>query len=94
MVLLLVLTSVEEIVVGLVHHRSISAMFHEVAGPNLGETLAEVLVLLLALVPLVAFSVFAAALGEGSLRRMLFTSGTARLAGFANGDASEKSVDG
>jgi hypothetical protein len=93
MVLLLVLTSVQGMAVDLFHHRSIPAMFHEVAGPSLGQTLAEVLVLLLVLVPFVAFSVFGEALGEGSLRRMLFTGGTPRLVGFAKGDPSQKSVD-
>ena len=86
MVLLLVMTSVEEMTVGFVHHRSISALFHEVAGARLGETLAEVLVLLLVLVPFVAFSVFGEALGEGSIRKMLFTGATPRLVGCVKGD--------
>lgn len=92
MFLLLVLTSIEELTVGLIHHRSFSALLGDIAGPRLGETLAEVLILLLALVPFIAFSVFAEALGEGTLRRMLFTGDTPRLVSIDNGDPGEKAV--
>jgi hypothetical protein len=77
--LLLALTSAEEITLGLIHHRSIVAMFQEFAGARMGETLAEVLILLLVLIPFIAFNVFGEALGEGSLHRMLFTRGIVRI---------------
>jgi hypothetical protein len=77
--LLLILTSAEEITLGLIHHRSIGAMFQEFAGARMGETLAEVLILLLVLIPFIAFNVLGEALGKGSLHRMLFRRGAVRL---------------
>jgi hypothetical protein len=70
--LLVILTVIEETVVGLFHHRSISAMLSELVGPRLEETLVEIQVLLLVLIPFFAFSVLGEALGEGSLMRMFF----------------------
>jgi hypothetical protein len=81
--LLLALTSAEEITRGLMDHRSIAAMFQEFAGARIGETLAEVLILLLVLIPFIAFNVLCEALGEGLLHEMLFRRGAVRV-----GDAS------
>ena len=71
LMLLIVLTIVEEVVVGLFHHRSIGESLGELFGQRLLETLAGALLLLLVLVPYFAFQVVAEALGEGRLVRML-----------------------
>ena len=84
--LLLALTSIEEVVTGLVHHRSISATFHGLGGSRMGETIAEVLILLLVLVPFVAVDVFGEALGKGRLQSMLFKGGAPQFA-TSNGNA-------
>lgn len=72
LLLLVVMTVAEEAVIGLVHHRPISAILSELAGPRLEESLVEILVLLLVLIPFIAFSVLAEALEEGRLQRMFF----------------------
>jgi hypothetical protein len=72
LVLLVVLTIVEEVVVGLIHHQSIAASLGELFGPRLEETMASILILLLVLVPYCAIGVLSEALGEGRLARMFF----------------------
>ena len=72
LVLLIILTTIEEAVVGLFHHRSIAASLGELAGVRLEETLAGYLIMLLVLIPYFAFRVLGEALGEGRLTRMFF----------------------
>ena len=72
LVLLIVLTIIEEAVVGLFHHRSIAASLGELFGARLEETLAGYLIMLLVLIPFFAFRVLSEALGEGRLERMFF----------------------
>jgi hypothetical protein len=72
LVLLIVLTIIEEIVVGLFHHHSVAASLGELFGPRLQETLAGYLIMLLLLIPLAAIHVLNEALGEGKLARMFF----------------------
>jgi hypothetical protein len=72
LVLLVVLTVIEEAVVGLFHHQSIAASLGELFGPRLEETLAGYLIMLLVLIPYSAFLVLSEALGEGRLARMFF----------------------
>jgi hypothetical protein len=72
LVLLAVLTIIEEVVVGLIHHRSIAASLSELFGARLEETLAGYLIMLLVLIPFFAFRVLSEALGEGRLERMFF----------------------
>jgi hypothetical protein len=72
LILLLLLTAAQEVTTGLLHRQTVPALFHEFTGSKLGETLAEVLILQLVLVPLVAFNVLGEALGQGSLTKMLF----------------------
>jgi hypothetical protein len=78
LILLLLLTGAQEVATGLLHRQTISSLFHEFTGSKLGETLAEVLILQLVLVPLVAFNVLGEALGEGSLTKMLFSNRVGR----------------
>jgi hypothetical protein len=72
LVLLIVLTIIEEAVVGLFHHRSIAVSLGDLVGPRLEETLAGYLIMLLVLIPYFAFRVLGEALGEGRLTRMFF----------------------
>jgi len=72
LVLLIILTIIEEAVVGLFHHRSIAASLGELVGSRLEETLAGYLIMLLVLIPYFAFRVLGEALGEGRLARMFF----------------------
>jgi hypothetical protein len=72
LVLLIILTIIEEAVVGLFHHRSIAASLGELAGVRLEETLAGYLIMLLVLIPYFAFRVLGEALGEGRLAKMFF----------------------
>ena len=70
LVFLVILTIIEEAVMGLLHHRSIADSLSEFAGRRLAESLAGMLILLLVLIPYFAFQVLAEALGEGRLVRM------------------------
>jgi hypothetical protein len=72
LVLLIILTVLEEAVVGLIHGRSIAASLGELVGPRLEETGAGILIMLLVLIPYCAFSVLGEALGGGRLTRMFF----------------------
>jgi len=70
LVLLIIMTIIEEAVVGLFHHRSIPASLGELFGPRLEETLAGYFIMLLVLLPYCAFRVLEEALGEGRLARI------------------------
>jgi hypothetical protein len=72
LVLLVVLTVIEEVVVGLFHHQSVAASLGEHTGAKLDEFLAGILIVLLVLIPYFAFHVLDEALGEGRLARMFF----------------------
>jgi hypothetical protein len=72
LVLLIIMTIIEEAVVGLFHHRSIAASLGELFGPRFEETLAGYLIMLLVLLPYCAFRVLEEALGEGRVTRMFF----------------------
>ena len=65
LVLLIIMTVIEEAVVGLFHHRSIAASLGELFGPRLEETLAGYLIMLMVLLPYCAFRV----LERGARRR-------------------------
>jgi len=70
--LLIILTIIEEAVVGLFHHHSISDSLGELVGIRLEETLAGFVIMLLLLIPYCAFRVLDEALGAGRLARMFF----------------------
>ena len=72
LVLLVVLTIIEEAVVGLFHGQSVAASLRDLVGRRLEETLAGYLIMLLVLIPYFAFRVLGEALGEGRLTRMFF----------------------
>ena len=71
-VLLLVMTIIEESIVGLFHGRSIADSLEELFGRRLEETLADIVIMLMVLVPYFAFRVLGEALGQGRLTRMFF----------------------
>ena len=72
LVLLVVLTIIEEVVVGLFHQQSVAASLGELTGAKLYETLAGYIIMLLVLIPYIAWGVLDEALGEGRLTRMFF----------------------
>src|SRR4051794_18420280 len=72
LMLLILLTIIEEAVVGLFHHRSIAASLSEPFGSRLQETVADFLMMLLILIPFSAFTVLSQAFGEGRLAQMFF----------------------
>lgn len=77
--LLVILTVIEEIVVGLLRHKTMTQSLADFIGPRLAESLAGILILLLVLIPYFAFEVLAEALGERTLVRMFFVDRKAHL---------------
>lgn len=71
-ILLLVLTTVEELVVGLVHHRTPLVSLSHVVGSPFFVGLANSLIMFLILVPYCAFKCLGDALGHQYLVRMFF----------------------
>jgi hypothetical protein len=71
LLVLVVLTFVEELVVGFVHGRSAGGTLAELHARSMPELAAECVLLLLALVPLVAAAEVGRTLGRGALRRVL-----------------------
>jgi hypothetical protein len=71
LILLLVLSVLEEVVVGLIHGRSVAASFAEFGGAKLPQTLATSLIMLLILIPYLASRELNVALGEGRLWTLL-----------------------
>jgi hypothetical protein len=72
LVLLIILTTVEEAVVGLFHRQPIADSMGELFGARLQETIAGFIIMLMVLIPYSAFLVLGQALGEGRLERMFF----------------------
>lgn len=72
LILLLVLSVVEEVIVGLVHGRTSAASLAEFGGDKLPQTLATSLIMLLILIPYLASREVDVALGEGRLWTLLF----------------------
>jgi hypothetical protein len=72
LVLLVVLTIVEEAVVGLFNHQTVAASLADLAGAKRDETLAGIVILFMVLIPYFAMRVVSEALGEGRLVRMFF----------------------
>ena len=72
LLLLVVMTLIEEAVVGLFHHRSIADSLGDLLGVRLEETIVGYVLALLVLIPFFACRVLSEALGEGRLERMFF----------------------
>jgi hypothetical protein len=65
LVFLVVLTIIEEVVVGLLHHQSVAASLAELTGAKLEEFLAGILIVLLVLIPYCAIGVLSERLAKG-----------------------------
>jgi hypothetical protein len=72
MLLLVVLTIIEEIVVGFFHDRSVVSSLRELGGSHLQEKASAMIIIFLILIPYFAFRVLAAALGGDRLIHMFF----------------------
>ena len=75
LILLLVLTTIEEILVGAVHHRPLSQSLAHVVGSTVFEAAAVCLVFFLILVPFSAFDCLQDVLGERETLRLFFVDG-------------------
>jgi hypothetical protein len=71
LLLLFVLSELEEVITGIVHGRTLDAVVAEMTGSTLWQTGATILIMLLILLPYIAFGEVSAALGEGGLRQLL-----------------------
>ena len=69
---LLVLTAIEELIVGLVHGQAISVIIAEFVDHPWLQNLAPSVLMLLVLIPMISFEEIDHVLGDGSLKRMLF----------------------
>jgi hypothetical protein len=74
LLLLLLLNALEEIAVGLIHHRTIMASLLGISGGRLDELLASSFVGLLILLPFFAFRALGEVMGEGNLIRLFLVS--------------------
>jgi chromate transport protein ChrA len=72
LVLVIVLSVIEEVVAGALHGRSVAASLSEIAGGTWFEIVATALLLWLILLPYFAFRQISERLGKGRLSRMLF----------------------
>jgi hypothetical protein len=72
LILLVVLTIIEEVIVGLFHHQPVAASLGELTGAKLDETVAGIVILFLVLIPYFAIRMLSEELGEGVLARMFF----------------------
>lgn len=70
-IVLVVLTAVEEVIVGSLHGRSAAHTLVELFGAELPATAAKTLLMMLILIPLVTVTEVGRALGPGVLRRLL-----------------------
>jgi hypothetical protein len=73
LVLLLVLNAIEEVVVGIIHHRSIVDSIASVAGGTADQLIATSFIGVLVLAPFFAFRSLGEVVGERNLVRIFFT---------------------
>jgi hypothetical protein len=72
LVLLLILNALEEVVVGVMHHRQVTDSLAEFGGGTLDQLIATSVVMLLILVPFFAFRSLGEVVGERNLVRVFF----------------------
>jgi hypothetical protein len=70
--LLIVLNVLEEVVVGLIHHRTVTGSLTEIGGGTLDKLIATSIIVLLILIPFFAFRALGEVVGERNLVRVLF----------------------
>jgi hypothetical protein len=73
LVLLLVLNALEEVLVGLLHHRSIADLLAEVGGGSFDQLIATSVIGFLILVPFFAFRTLGEVVGEQNLVRVFLS---------------------
>ncbi len=71
LVMLLVLSVIEEAIVGVIHGRSFADSLTDIAGGTLLEIVASCVIMLLILIPYLTFRELNEVLGEGRLRQIL-----------------------
>jgi hypothetical protein len=74
LILLLVLNALEEIVLGLVHHRPVADSLAEFGGGTFDQLIATSIVGLLILIPFIAFRTLGEVIGEHNLVKVFFLS--------------------
>ena len=74
LIVLLILTTLEELIVGFIHGRAVADSLTHVVGPNLFQGLAFCLIMFLILVPYSAFTALSEVLGERETIRLFFVS--------------------
>ena len=79
--LLIALNAVEEVAVGLIHHRTIAASLAEVGGGTIEQLIATSIVALLILIPFFAFRVLGEVVGERNLVYVFFVPRRGKAAG-------------
>ncbi len=72
LVVLLILTTLEELIVGVIHRRAVTDSLSDVVGPTFSQGIAVCLIMLLILVPYSAFTCLGDTLGERELFRLFF----------------------
>jgi hypothetical protein len=72
LIVLLILTTLEELIVGFIHGRAVTDSLNHVAGPTLFQGLAVCLIMFLILVPFSAFTCLSEVLGEREMIRLFF----------------------
>jgi hypothetical protein len=81
LVMLFVLSALEEVIAGIFHGRTVAASLTEFLGGSILQITALCVVMLLILIPYLAFKEVGDALGEGRLRQLLFEPRVGRRAG-------------
>ena len=74
LILLLILTTLEETVVGLIKHRPLQESLAHIAGPTLFTAAGNLLLMFLILLPYCAFRTLGGVVGDGTLVRLFFVS--------------------
>jgi hypothetical protein len=74
LIVLLVLTTLEELIVGSIHGRAVADSLNHVVGPIFFEGLAVCLIMFLILVPYSAFTCLSDVVGEHETIRLFFVS--------------------
>lgn len=76
LVVLLILTTLEELIVGVIHRRAVADSLSDVVGPTFLQGIAVCLIMFLILVPYSAFTCLGDTLGERELFRLFFVDGS------------------
>jgi len=79
LIVLLILTTIEEIIVGFIHSRALGDSLNHVVGPIFFQGIAVCFIMFLILVPYSAFTCLGDVLGERELFRLFFVDRRAKL---------------